>query len=385
MFSATINMVVSPQERSAATPGIAPDAKLCKSVLNYVFAAGSLTKLDGMLALRRASHGDHVVFCVDDYFKDKQLLKKLPIQKSDEILFIDTTHEPKTTGIDALVQSLLQRRKGVTAAAVVGIGGGTTLDTAKAISNLLTNGGKAADYQGWDLVKRPGIFKIGVPTLSGTGAESSRTCVMTNPLNGLKLGMNSEHTIFDQLVLDPELTRTASRIQYFVTGMDTYVHCVESLAGRYRHALGDAFSRQALNLCREVFLGDDMMSDENREKLMVASYLGGCALANSFVGVVHPFSAGLSVVYGIHHGLANCVTMMAMDQFYPAECAEFRLMVDKQGVTLPEGPCRKSTPDDRRRLYESTVIHQKPLSNALGDNFIKILTPEKVDEIFSRM
>lgn len=57
--------------------------------------------------------------------------------------------------------------------AIIGMGGGCTLDTAKAISNLLTNGGKAEDYQGWDLVKVPGIYKIGIPTISGTGAESS--------------------------------------------------------------------------------------------------------------------------------------------------------------------------------------------------------------------
>jgi 3-deoxy-alpha-D-manno-octulosonate 8-oxidase len=58
-------------------------------------------------------------------------------------------------------------------------------DTGKAVSNLLRNPGNAEDYQGWDLVKNPGVYKIGVPTISGTGAEASRTCVMTNPKNGL--------------------------------------------------------------------------------------------------------------------------------------------------------------------------------------------------------
>ena len=61
------------------------------------------------------------------------------------------------------------------------------MDTAKAISNLLTNPGEAADYQGWDLVKNPAVFKIGIPTISGTGSEATRTCVMTNSLTGLNL------------------------------------------------------------------------------------------------------------------------------------------------------------------------------------------------------
>lgn len=79
--------------------------------------------------------------------------------------------------------------------------------------------------------------------------------------------MNSEFTIYDQLILDPELTATVPRDQYFYTGMDTYIHCIESLNGSYRHPVGDAFSREALELCREVFLSDDMMSGENRKNL----------------------------------------------------------------------------------------------------------------------
>ena len=103
--------------------------------------------------------------------------------------------------------------------AVIAIGGGSTLDTVKAVSNLLNNPGVAEDYQGWDLVKNPGIYKIGVPTISGTGAEASRTCVMTNYKKNLKLGMNSEFTIYDQLILDSDLSKTVPRDQYFYTAM----------------------------------------------------------------------------------------------------------------------------------------------------------------------
>ena len=105
-----------------------------------------------------------------------------------------TRHEPTTEFIDVLTEEVVSNC-GREACAIVGIGGGTTLDIAKAVSNLLTNGGSAEDYQGWDLVKVPGIFKVGIPTLSGTGAEATRTCIMTNQDTGLKLGMNSDHTL----------------------------------------------------------------------------------------------------------------------------------------------------------------------------------------------
>ncbi|MCX7146574.1 MAG: iron-containing alcohol dehydrogenase family protein, partial [Sulfuritalea sp.] len=285
---------------------------------------------------------------------------------------------------DTLLESLKSRGY-AHPAAVVGVGGGIVLDTAKAVSNLLTNGGRAADYQGWDLVKQPGVFKLGVPTISGTGAEATRTCVMTNPANGLKLGMNSDYTVFDHIIMDPELTATVPRDQYYFTGMDAYIHCIESMAGSYRNAIGDAYSRETVNLCRQVFLGDDMMSTTNREKLMVASYLGGCAIATSYVGLVHPFSAGLSVVFGLHHCVANCIVMRAMGEFYPEACDEFWQMADKQGVAIPAGVGANLTSDQHKALYEATVVHQKPLTNALGDGFKSILTPDRVASLFSMM
>jgi 3-deoxy-alpha-D-manno-octulosonate 8-oxidase len=259
------------------------------------------------------------------------------------------------------------------------------MDTAKAVANLLTNGGNAADYQGWDLVKVPAVHKIAVPTISGTGSEATRTCVMTNTQTGLKLGMNSDFTVFDQMVLDPDLTATVPRNQYFYTGMDAYIHCIEALAGSYRNAVGDAYSRETVNLCRQVFLADDMMGDESRERLMVASYLGGCAIATSYVGVVHPFSAGLSVVLGLHHCVANCIALNALGEFYPTEHREFRQMLDAQGVNLPTGVCAGLSDEQFAALVAATVVHVKPLTNALGANFRSVLTDERVADIFRSM
>ena len=105
------------------------------------------------------------------------------------------------------------------------------MDLAKAVSLMMTNSGSSADYQGWDLVKKPGVYKAGIPTLSGTGAEVSRTTVLTGPSR--KLGMNSDFTPFDQIVLDPELTANVPANQRFYTGMDCYIHCIESLEGTY--------------------------------------------------------------------------------------------------------------------------------------------------------
>lgn len=354
-----------------------------KNVLKYMFGQGAIDNLNAILETKMGVD-DYAIYFIDEYFENNPLIKNLPLKNHDELFFVQTVHEPKTTDINNFRDKLVEKNK-YTPKAIIAIGGGCTLDTGKAVANLLTNSGRAEDYQGWDLVKNPAIYKIGIPTISGTGAEASRTCVMTNPVNGLKLGMNSDHTIYDQLILDPNLTKTVPREQYFYSGMDSYIHCIESLNGRYRNAIGDAFSHQAIALCREVFLSDDMMSDDNRGKLMVASYLGGCAIANSYVGVVHPFSAGLSVVLGTHHCIGNCITMNAMEEFYPKEFEEFNVMAQKQGLVIPKGIAHNLSEEAYQFLHNSTVIHEKPLSNALGDNYRGILTYEKVKEIFKRM
>lgn len=352
-----------------------------KQVQYYNFGSGSLKHLQGLLEGRNGYH----IYVIDHYFKDKNLATKLHIRTNDIVIWLDTTHEPKTGQIDDLMGGVRSNKGEEKPGALIGIGGGSALDTAKAMANLFNNPGRAEEYQGWDLVKNPGIYKIGIPTISGTGAESSRTCVMTNVKTGLKLGMNSDFTIYDQLIMDPDLSATVPANQYFYTGMDSYIHCIESLNGGHRNAIGDAFSEETLKLCRDVFLSDDMRSDENRGKLMVASYLGGCAIANSYVGVIHPFSAGLSVVLGTHHCIANCITMMAMEEFYPKEFEEFNRMVARQKVEIPRGIAANLTDEQYVQLYNSTVIHEKPLINALGADFKKILTLEKVTEVFKKM
>ena len=351
-----------------------------KNVDRIRFGSGSLNELTSIIE-KRTKNSEEVVVFLDDFFRESKLFKSLSRYK---VVIVSTKEEPKTSVIDDIMTHL-RSSLSVQPTLIVAIGGGTTMDTAKACSNLFTNEGCAADYQGWDKVKNKGIYKIGIPSISGTGAEATRTCVMTNPLNGLKLGMNSDYTVFDFLILDPNLTKTVNKDQYFFTGMDSYIHCMEALEGQYRNPVGDAFSESTLRICREIFLSEDMMSASNRENLMVASYLGGCSIAMSYVGVVHPFSAGLSVVLGIHHCEANCIVMNAMEEFYPDYFKEFHQMARIQNVSIKKGLAKNLTESQYEALYNATIIHEKPLFNALGADFRDILTKEKVKEVFKKM
>lgn len=363
---------------------LASGIKNARNVTRYLAGAGSICELDEVLSQRRAHDSGTILFLLDEFFDERWLASKVRVASSDIIINIDTSDEPTVQSIDALVAKIRAITTEIPAA-IVGIGGGCTLDSAKAISNLLTNGGSAADYQGWDLLTKPGVFKIGVPTISGTGAEATRTCVLTNKRTGLKLGMNSDFTVFDQIVLDPNLMKSVPRDQFFYTGMDAYIHSFEALEGNYRNFIGDSFSQQAMQLCREVFLADDMMGSKECELLMSASYLGGCAIATSYVGLVHPLSAALSVNYGVHHCLANCIAMRAVEEFYPIQYAEFWMMVEKQGIFIPKGICIDAIENDFNQLRNSVLMHQKPLVNALGEKYEAILNSDKVFELFSMM
>jgi 3-deoxy-alpha-D-manno-octulosonate 8-oxidase len=359
-----------------------------KSVGRFVFETGAMVRLPALLRDRRRETGAGAFILVDDFFRDRPRLLALPEGGDDVVVHVSADHEPTTTQADALTEEALRAfadAPGGKPGTVVGVGGGCLLDLAKAVSNLLGNGGKAQDYQGWDLLLGPGVYKVGVPTISGTGAESSRTCVMIREETGVKLGMNSDHSVYDLLLLDPSLTATVPRDQYFYTGMDTYIHCVESLAGRKRNAMADAYSRQALALCRETFQAQDMLAPDCREKLMVASYLGGASIAMTLVGLVHPFSAGLSVVLGLHHGLANCVALLALAPYYPEAAAEVARFAALQGVALPTGVTAGLDATGFDRLQAATLVHEKPLANALGPNFKGELTPRRVRELFERM
>lgn len=322
-----------------------------------------------------------MVFLLDHFFKGKALENRIPLRGNDKLLYADVSYEPKTTQVDALAQQL--KDEFGTVSGIIGIGGGSTMDLAKAVSLMMTNPGSSADYQGWDLVKLPGVYKVGIPTLSGTGAEVSRTTVLTGPTR--KLGMNSDFTPFDQIVLDPELTKDAPKNQRFYTGMDCYIHCIESLEGTYLNEFSKSYGEKALELCRDVFLEADEWTDECDDKLMMASYAGGMSIAYSQVGVAHAVSYGLSYLLGTKHGIGNCIVFDKLEEYYPSGVVEFKRMVKKDGYEIPQGICKNLT-DEQFDTMINVSLGMKPLwENALGKDWEKIMTRQKLRALYEKL
>ncbi len=351
-----------------------------KMIGYVVYGRGSFNQLDEILQPRRLQ-GRPMIFLVDHFFENRELIGRIPVRGNDKIIFADVTHEPKTSYVDSLASSL--KEEFGTISGVIGIGGGSTMDLAKAVSLMMNNPGSSADYQGWDLVKYPGVYKAGIPTLSGTGAEVSRTTVLTGPSK--KLGMNSDFTPFDQIVLDPDLTKDAPANQRFYTGMDCYIHCIESLEGTYLNEFSKSYGEKALQLCQDVFVTAAEWTPDCDDKLMMASYAGGMSIAYSQVGVAHAVSYGLSYLLGTKHGIGNCIVMNHLEEYYPAGVKEFKYMVEKNGIDIPAGICKELNEEDFDKMI-NVSLGMKPLwENALGKDWEKIMTREKLRDLYGKL
>ncbi|WP_276391088.1 iron-containing alcohol dehydrogenase family protein [Eudoraea chungangensis] len=350
-------------------------------VPKVVFGEGSFDQLGDILMLKRESVDAPMIYLVDDVFKNSSLINRIPLLFEDRIIFQCAEQEPKTEQVDALVANIKENCKELPSG-IIGIGGGTVMDLAKAVAIMLKNKGSSVKYQGWDLVNKPAIYHVGIPTISGTGAEVSRTTVLMGPTK--KLGINSDYTVFDQVILDPELLQGVPKNKWFYTGMDCYIHCIESLNGTFLNAFSQSYGEKALDLCKDVFLGN-LNDSEARAKLMMASWHGGMSIAYSQVGIAHALSYGLSFLLGIRHGLANCLVFQHLQEFYPEGVATFKKILNKHAIDLPKDIC-KGLSEDQFNIMINVSLKMTPLwENALGKDWKTRISPEKIRDIYSKI
>ena len=351
-------------------------------VSKVVFGRGSLGQLSEILEPKRKNEKAPFIYLIDDVFeKNHNILSNISLSYDDYIIFISSKFEPKTSQVDDLVEDIILKTKSLPSG-IIGIGGGTLMDLSKAVSLMLTNNGSSEDYQGWDLIKNPAVYHVGIPTISGTGAEVSRTTV----LNGskMKLGINSDFTPFDQVILDPELTNGVSKDQWFYTGMDCFIHCVESLNGNFINTFSKSYGEMAYELCKDVFV-NDMNVSEMQNKLMMASWHGGMSIAFSQVGIVHALSYGLSYVLGIKHGLGNCIVFNQLDEFYCDDIMLFRKMMKKHDIILPVEICKNITQEQLDEMIDISFKLDLLWENAIGENWKNLITRDYVKSLYKKM
>ena len=326
------------------------------------------------------SEGKKIVFIIDKVLKNNKIVNHIKNDIKGSFFFISIKQEITTDFVDKLKFKILNKTY---PDIIIAIGGGSTLDAGKAISVLITNKKKAEYYQGWDLLKNKGIYSIGIPSLSGTGAESSKTCVLLNKKKNLKLGFNSKYTCFDEVYLLPELLKKINKKLLFITATDTYFHSFELLNGMKRSKHADKLATKSLNLIKDFLISKDLKHNINLKKLMLSSFYAGEAISFGMVGLVHPFSAALSTIYGIPHCISNCIVFRGLNNYYEKEYLFFLKCQNKQNIRISR--LKRKISLKVNLLYKSLMRHQKPLINALGRDFIKKLDYKTVNNIFDKI
>lgn len=189
---------------------------------------------------------------------------------------------------------------------IVALGGGSSLDCAKGVNFVLTNGGAVADYRGYGVPPKPMLPMIGVPTTAGTGSEAQSYAVLSDAETHLKMACGAPGAAFRVAVLDPELTLTAPRFVTAAAGIDAVSHAVETWVTTRRTPLSDMFSREAWRLLSSSFVRviaspDDL---EARGAMQLGAFLAGSAIEHSMLGATHACANPLTQRYGTIHGVA---------------------------------------------------------------------------------
>ena len=197
---------------------------------------------------------------------------------------------------------------------VVALGGGSSLDAAKGINFLLTNGGTMSDYRGYGKARTPLLPMIGIPTTAGTGSEAQSYAVISDAATHMKMACGDPSAAFRLALLDPVLTETAPRHVTAMAGMDAIAHAVETAVTIRRTPLSDMYSHEAWRLLTGAFERVLLhpADTEARAAMLLGSHFAGAAIEQSMLGAAHACANPLTAACRIAHGLALAIVLPAV-------------------------------------------------------------------------
>lgn len=190
--------------------------------------------------------------------------------------------------------------------AFVGLGGGSSLDCAKGVNFLLTNGGRMQDYVGYGRARRPLLPMIGVPTTAGTGSEAQSYALVSDERTHAKMACGDPSAAFRVALLDPELTLSAPRPVTALAGFDAVAHALETYVTTRRNAVSEMYSREAWRLLEGAY--ERVLAAPGdigaRGRMLLGAHFAGAAIENSMLGAAHACANPLTARYGTEHGAA---------------------------------------------------------------------------------
>ncbi len=217
-------------------------------------------------------------------------------------VFDDVQPDPTALDVDRGLAFAQERNVNL----IIGLGGGSSMDCAKGINFVLTNGGRIHDYRGTGKASRPMLPLIAVPTTAGTGSEGQSYAVIADPASHMKMACGDKKALARVALLDPELTVTMPAAVTAATGIDAISHAVETYVTTRRNPVSQLFSRQAWQLLARAFpvVVSEPQNLEARGAMLLGAHLAGAAIENSMLGATHALANPVSAHFGTVHGVA---------------------------------------------------------------------------------
>lgn len=224
---------------------------------------------------------------------------------------------------------------------IIGLGGGSSLDTAKGINFLLTNGGRIKDYQGYGKTTKPMLPMIGIPTTAGTGSEAQSYALIADAETHMKMACGAPGAAFRAAILDPCLTVSQSASLTATTGFDAIAHAVETFVTTKRNALSEIFSREAWRLLEANY--ERVLAEpsnlEARGAMQLGAYFAGVAIENSMLGATHACANPLTARYGTAHGLSIAMLLPSVVRWNATHVgARYAELLSLAGHQLNDNP-----------------------------------------------
>jgi alcohol dehydrogenase class IV len=278
--------------------------------------------------------GKNVFIITDPGVAQAGLLEKVlePIKKEKINTEVFDRAEPEPS-IDNLMEAY-RKAKASKVDLFIGLGGGSSMDLTKVVSALMTQEAEVRDLFGVEKVTKPGFPTILVPTTSGTGSEVTRMAVFTDKQENLKKVVSSQAITANVAIVDPMLTVTMPPKVTASTGIDAFIHAVESYVAINASSLTDPLAWEATRLIAEnlgpaVANGQDLQA---RYNMALGSLTAGITLNNAGVGAVHALAYPVGAEYHVPHGVANVVTFtQTMDYISIAKIPKFAKLAIAMG------------------------------------------------------
>ncbi len=292
------------------------DKFICNRVVHH--GPGAIERLDGEI---HKLGGTRVGLITDPGVVKAGICKRVIEGINAEVfIFEGVEPEPSYELIDGCVAFL--KEKGCDL--VIGLGGGSGMDCAKMAAVMMKNTGKVTDYFGADRIPNPGLQVIAIPTTAGTGSEATPACVFVDPKDRVKKGVRSDFILPEVAILDPLLTFGLSQPLTASTGMDALTHAIEAYVSLRATLMSDIAAEQSIRL-----IGDHLRvaySNGNnvsaRYGMIMASFLGGVAIAVAGVGAVHALAHTLGGMHRVPHGVANALLLPYVMAFNRVGCRD---------------------------------------------------------------